>query len=397
VAEPGEDVGRDTSIAAAVDGTLHIAYWDATNGDLKYVRGVPGTAGTMTFSKHLVDGAGTSGRYTSMVLDALGRPAIAYMAVEVREGNARKSKARLARAKSVSPAAAADWDLYTLHEVALPPLPCGGGCPENQVCALTGQTYACAERGTGCSPGCLANQACVAGTCRDVYQPGGVVGLPSGTGLFNSLALASDGKLWVAFYHQLRGNLMLGSLRADAVGAPVIVDGETSAGADTGDVGRFASLRIAADGKKHITYVNATTEELWHAVVDGTSAVTEVIDTGLRTEGGEPVGPNNPDPQGNPRVVEARFVGHDSSLALTAGGGARVTYQDSSAIDLLYGIFDPGTRKWRIQSLAGHETPYTGAYGFHISHIPDGQGFRIVNYKFNLKNDSSGLDVRRAP
>jgi hypothetical protein len=393
VAEPGDDVGQYTSIAAASDGAIHVAYHDATHAVLKYARGVPGAGGTLAFETHVVDTEGKNGRYTSLLLDATGRPAIAYMAMEVPDGAARKSRLRLARAASAAPRSASDWTRTTLHEVTLPARPCGGGCPAGEACVQSGPGWACAEVGT-CSPACGAGEACVGGACRPVYQPSSIEGLPEGTGLFNSLALAGDGTLWVAFYDRSRGNLMLVSHGASGPGTPMIVDGETPAGEDTGDVGQWASLKITADGTKHLTAVNATSDDLWYFKVTGSTAVGEVVDTGLRTAAGEPIGPNNPEPASGPAVIaESRLVGDDSSLFIDENGVIRIAYMDSSQIALLYAKRDTASGKWSIEVLAGNETPYAGAYGFHIAHV---QGW-ILNYKFNLKNETSGLDFRRAP
>ncbi|MFN7133644.1 MAG: hypothetical protein ACK4N5_16325, partial [Myxococcales bacterium] len=41
VEEPGDNVGKYSDLVAATDGTLHVSYYDETNGDLKYVRRAP--------------------------------------------------------------------------------------------------------------------------------------------------------------------------------------------------------------------------------------------------------------------------------------------------------------------------------------------------------------------
>lgn len=398
VSEPGADVGTDTRIAAGPNGTLHVSYHDVTNGKLKYARGTPGTGGTMAFVSHVVDAAGTNGRYTSLVLDADGKPAISYMTLDIVDGAAHKSRARLARASSAAPSAASDWALATLHEVALPVVPCGGSCPGGQVCAQgAGNAYACTATSTTCTPACGATQACVGTACAAIYKPSTLTGLPEGTGLFNSLALGPDGRLWNAFHDRTHGNLVLVAINGAAVSAPQIVDGQNAQGVDTGDVGQWAALAIAADGKRHITYVNATTDELWHVVLDGNAATARVIDTGLRTTSGEPIGPNNPSPQSDPTIGGEHLVGDDSRIVAEPGGALRVAYMDSTELDLMYAKLNPATNQWTIETLAGNGELYTGAYGFHVSHLLDGNRYRIVNYKFDLRNDASGLDVRYAP
>jgi hypothetical protein len=397
VAETGDDVGTDTRIAAAADGTLHIAYHDVTNGKLKYARGTPTSGDRIAFVAHTVDTEGQNGRYTSLVLDAMGRPAIAYMTMSVDVGGARKSRARLARARNATPAGQGDWDKVTLHEVALPAVPCGGACPSGRVCARSGNTFACAETTAGCSPACAMGEACVAGACVEVNRASTLVGLPEGTGLFNALALGPDGRLWNAFYDRLRGNLVLVAVNGTTASAPQILDGENARGGDTGDVGQWVALAIGPDGKRQLAYVNTTTDELWHMVVDDQGATARVIDTGLRTAGGEPIGPNNPTPQSGAVVAEEHLVGDDVKLVLEEGGALRVAYMDSTQIDLLHGKLNPATGQYALETLAGNEVPYAGAFGFHVSIVKDGARYRVVNYKFDLKNDTSGLDVRFLP
>jgi len=72
---PGADVGRDPSLAIhPASGRLHVAYYDATRGDLRYAR-KDGTAG---WSRRLLDAAGDVGTHSSISVDASGAVAIAY-------------------------------------------------------------------------------------------------------------------------------------------------------------------------------------------------------------------------------------------------------------------------------------------------------------------------------
>jgi hypothetical protein len=67
------DVGKWSSIAVDADRTVHIAYYDATYGDLKYLRWQNGATAIST-----VDSEGDVGTYASIALDPQGRPCIAY-------------------------------------------------------------------------------------------------------------------------------------------------------------------------------------------------------------------------------------------------------------------------------------------------------------------------------
>jgi hypothetical protein len=68
------DTGQYLSLAEDSGGILHAAYYDVTNGDLKYARrDLSGTWSTTT-----IDSKNTVGLYPSITIDADGLPAIAY-------------------------------------------------------------------------------------------------------------------------------------------------------------------------------------------------------------------------------------------------------------------------------------------------------------------------------
>ena len=67
------DVGRFSSIGVEADATVHMAYYDASNQDLKYAVWKDGVSTCMT-----VDSRGNVGQYASIDIDAEGRPSIAY-------------------------------------------------------------------------------------------------------------------------------------------------------------------------------------------------------------------------------------------------------------------------------------------------------------------------------
>lgn len=73
VIDSDDDVGRYSSICVEEDATVHIAYYDATDLDLKYAVWKQGVVTTT-----IVDHVGDVGRYASIDVDAAGRPSIAY-------------------------------------------------------------------------------------------------------------------------------------------------------------------------------------------------------------------------------------------------------------------------------------------------------------------------------
>jgi hypothetical protein len=72
---PGASVGSALSLAIhPASGRLHVAYYDATHGDLKYAR----KDATGSWTRRLLDAVGDVGSHVSMTLDAAGEIAVAY-------------------------------------------------------------------------------------------------------------------------------------------------------------------------------------------------------------------------------------------------------------------------------------------------------------------------------
>ena len=69
----GADVGKDLSMAMDSDGKISIAYYDATNKDLKLASGKSGS-----WSVKTLDSKGDTGQYSSLALDAAGNVSISY-------------------------------------------------------------------------------------------------------------------------------------------------------------------------------------------------------------------------------------------------------------------------------------------------------------------------------
>ena len=70
------DVGQYASMAFGPDGALHVAYYDATNKDLKYLH--KEAAAAQWSVGNVLDAAGDVGRFTSLGVSARGYPNIAY-------------------------------------------------------------------------------------------------------------------------------------------------------------------------------------------------------------------------------------------------------------------------------------------------------------------------------
>jgi hypothetical protein len=95
VIDSGGDAGQYLSMTQDPTGALHVAYYDARNGDLKYAR--RDTAGV--WSTQTVDSKNTVGLYPSIALDVSGLPAISYY--DKTSGNLKFAKSGGASAWSV--------------------------------------------------------------------------------------------------------------------------------------------------------------------------------------------------------------------------------------------------------------------------------------------------------
>jgi hypothetical protein len=315
VTDPGDDVGRYTSVAITKSGDPVVAYYDQTHASLKFA-----TFGAVRWHTHTVDkatgtpgkGGDDFGRYASMTLAPDGSPGIAYYA-EVAKGASgmRESQLRFAQAKTPYPMAASDWTVSTVETRPMPVPVMGAPTPI----------------------------------------------LPEGIALFVSSARKTDGAPVAAYYDRERGNLRY--VEYDAVakswGAAQVLDGEDPMGNDTADVGWYPSVTVAG-GVSHISYEDASQDNLLY--VETMNKTPEVVDDGY-----------HPDDEmtldGLPAPVY-HLVGDSSSIQVAPDGTILVAYQDSTVVTLDLAIKDPKTGMWARQVIAGHASaPFKGSYGFY--------------------------------
>ncbi len=377
IAEPGDDVGWDSDIVVDGDGLARISYHDRTNGDLKYAA-FDGAA----WNVHVVDEAGETGRFTSMVLDVAGNPIIAYMTV--RDENIQ-SHLKVAWATTPTPAAAADWTVYVADTMTVhcraEDCPDGEAClAETGVCAVLDDPANCGG-GNGCGDG----EVCVAGSCEEFTPESSLEDLPAGVGLFASLDLYSNGTPAVVYHDSINGDLKYVVFNGvDAFGPPVVLDGDGNAGAD-------CSLFISSDDVEHVVYQHQSGEhaELYYWNSD---TGLEVVDQGARDANGDPTDPAS--------AVEClHWVGNFARVAVDPFGNARVAYQDGTSEDLVVAVRNPGG-VWTVEILARKQSDdnFVGAYGFFVDQVLSEAGdlIHISNFKHNLRTDpwSSEIDLR---
>lgn len=245
----GDDVGLYTSIALTPSGEPVIAYYDRTHASLRYAARSAGT-----WTSYVLDsgapGAKDVGKYTSITVDALGRPGVAYLALVTDGEDTAHSEVRYAQASRAAPASAADWSQVLVESKAM------------------------------------------------VVATGTVDDLPQACGLFIASARRPSGDPVVAYYDRTAETLRLASFAAGGFDPPVTLDG-----GDGGDVGWYPSLAVSPDGTVHVAYVDAARQNL--LVTTYPDGVPEVVDDGYRIDGTTP--------DGQPRPV-FHHVGDNSAL-----------------------------------------------------------------------------------
>lgn len=319
----GANVGAHTSIALAA-GEARIAYQDLDRGALRYAREA-GSGWIATDVEAPSEGeTATHGLYASLATDADGLPAIAYMAMSYQEPDAGEmtgtmhATLRLARAAIATPTGPEDWTVTVIDE-------------------------ATAE-------------------VADGFED-----LPIGTGLHASLGFSSSGAAVIAFYRQIKGDLLL-AVESDGEFDLIELD----AGTDR-DRGQYASMAIAEDDTVHVAYQDAREDRLLAvSYAAGEIVGPEVIDDGRRA-GDRP-----------------HAVGAAARLVLV-GDTAVVAYQDGTSSDLMWAA-RTGSDGWTGGEIMTGEL----GYGFHIAAAAAGGAVWCSTYAYDPQHWPPGhTEVRR--
>ncbi len=329
VANTGEDVGRYTSVAATPWQDPVIAYYDKTNGSLKFA-----LFGVVQWRSHTVDdgvgspdfGGDDVGRWVSLSVDKDGNPAIAYAAI-VQSGTDGKPEGQLkwAQAKTPFPQGPDDWTITIVDRRTLGFDVGGAGTP---------------DMGTD-----------DAGTAA----PAGDPLLPESIGIMASVARKPDGSPGIVYYDRPLGNLRYVEMVSGMWQAPSVLDGEDASGKDNGDVGMYPSLTYDTQGIGHVSYVDATRDNLMY--IDTLNRVRAIVDDGFRM-GEETTNDGLPSPI-------YHLVGDSSSIQLI-GTKPLIAYQDSTTLQVRFAQLNPDGA-WTHRALAGHDMPFKGAYGFYTT------------------------------
>jgi hypothetical protein len=400
IAEPGDDVGWDTDIVVDSLGRAYISYFDRTNGDLKYAaRQLDGS-----WNIQVIDSAGITGRFTSIVLDTAGRPIISYMTTrDCVPPDPAMSYVKVARADKPNPMTPVDWHIMVVDEAPVPCLP--GECDAaTQACLADTGTCETLDDPVNCEDQdgnqCPDGEVCIAGSCEAVMQESSLEVLPPGVGLFTNLALYADNSPAVGYYDNTNGNLKFAYYLpgANDFEDPVILAGEDGSGNDLGDLGRDVSMYITVpDEAVHISFQDADLGDLYYMTFQGTdtgNAVMELIDIGARDANGDPTDPAN-------KVGDSHWVGNFSTILVDPLGYPRVVYQDGTSLDMLYAMRN-AAGVWTVEIIARKipEPDFDGNWGFFTDQVMNQTGDLAIisNFKHNLRTApdpwTSGIDIR---
>ena len=323
VADPGPDVGAWTSIALG-NHSARVAYQDRDALALKYAY----EDGDHHWHSYVVDdGSGhAAGEYANLVIDGDGKPAIAYLVIGVDDGMGhRVTNLQLARAGKTAPSAESDWTITT---IASAPGTCAGLCNGGDVC-VPGTPQTCATPDSSCTGGCGSAQACVAGACVTPIVDPMIDDVPTGTGMWVSLVVMSDGRLGATYYDQTRRALIFSieSAKGSNQFTENILDGNVV----DADRGMWCSAVVANDDTVHIAYQDALGDQLMYTTWNGQAGTPEVVDDGER-----------PGDRTHP-------VGAGNAIYLVNGTPA-IAYQDGMTADVYVATRGAGT--WSTTPLA---------------------------------------------
>ena len=345
IEDAGPDVGAWTSIAIA-NHKAKIAYQDREAFALKFAR----ETGTHQWTSYTLDmGLDEDvGAYASMVIDAAGHPAVAYLAIGVDDGMGhRTTELRLARAGKPEP----DLGDWTFATIAAGPGTCAGLCASGTACVAgpaAGDPESCIAPTTDCTTACATGDVCVSGACQTEVVDPKLDDLPTGTGLFVSLVVLPDGRLAAAYYDRNSRGLELAV--EDSAGSNTFTESTLDA-VTPGDRGMWASAVVDPMGTVHVAYQDAIGDQLMYTTWNGAPGTPQLVDDGQRAgDRTHPVGAAAAIylANGSPAIAYQDALTADVYLA-TPSGGSWVTTNISTG-PLLDGL--------SIAATTGHGAPY---------------------------------------
>ena len=290
------DTGYESDIAIDGQGFLHISYYDATNGDLKYARQLRGDLGfdskKMNAAKYgdwvvfTVDSVGTVGRYSSIKVDSLGRPCISYYDVKNKALKFARFDGQKWVIQYVDSGNVGIYTALALDRGDKPYI-----------------SYYDAKRGTlKC-----ANHDGFKWNVEEVDKEN-----HGDLGLYTSIAIGVDGLARISYYDNKNGKLKF----AKSTGLDWITEDVDSG--ENYKSGIYSSMVLGNNDTPHIAYYDTTNNNLRYAVKKGFSWDKQIVD-------------NN------------KNVGQFASLKLDNGGNPWIAYYDSDSKKLKLAQFNGST------------------------------------------------------
>lgn len=392
IKDSGPDTGKWTSIGVDGSDRIMISYYDVSNSSLKFAY-YDGTV----WSTHTVDGNGpNTGIYSSISISSTGLPYIAYFQKNGPDGDEKlTSKLKLALPISNQvPSKDTDWKILDIDSSKVS---CRGLCPSSDACIIENNQTMCrslasdqksCQDGAGCNP----DEKCVLDETQTPVCKKDAGNVPyeieEGVGLFPSVKIHTDGKIYIAYYDRTpldienyKGNLKLATVEGENITIEIL-DGEDGGGNDTGDVGRFASLDFAPDGRMGIAYYDASQNQLkYFDRFANEPPKIEVVYSGV-----------------TPGLKE--FAGPDCSLSFDKDNLAHIAFQDATNHRLLFATRQEGDPPWSPGNIITLLSPTDdalknrfgeGGYGFFISQIIKDKVSYISSMKLGYKSGEDGI------
>jgi len=257
------DVGQHADLVVAEDGTLHLAYYDADRGSLRYAR-----RDSRGWDIRVLDEDGDAGRFASIGLDAQGWPRVAYTAGSTSE----MRTLRLARA---SPSG---WSRETVDT---------GGVGRFASLVLAGEAERVAYYDE--LQGALKLAARGAGGWGTVVVDDGVRHYDDNgdqvfdrtvdhdVGRWAAAAAGPDGRIAIAYFDATLGRPLYAHTEDGGTVIEPIWEPDDSDPAERWHiVGQFASLVFDNQGRARVVFQDSTTLDLRGAVRESDGSWTPV-------------------------------------------------------------------------------------------------------------------------
>ncbi len=237
--------GAYTSLARGADGDLHMTYFDASSGDLKYARKSEGS-----WTIETADEAGVVGAHSSLVLGTSGEVNVSYY--DVANGNLKWAR-RTGGGWDVQTVDPSEGDVGQYTSIAHDPTDFVGAFRISYYDATSGDLK-------------FASRVASSWTIETVDTAGDV-------GAFSSDGVDLDGKSHVVYYDATNGALKY------AKGSPHDWAIETVDDGGEGNVGQYASMILDHENNPHVAYYDASDGNLKYARKGGGAWQIEVVDT----------------------------------------------------------------------------------------------------------------------